>query len=291
MSNVRIGVVFPNEAIGTDAAAAREFAQMVEELGFAHIIFYDHVLGAEHAGREPALPGPYTEADSFHEPLVLMGYLAACTSRIELATGILIVTQRQTVLVAKQVAELQILSQGRIRLGVGIGWNHVEYESLGIPWESRGARLEEQIAVLRQLWTQPVIDFNSRFHRVDRAGIRPLPTARIPLWFGGFSPAQQDRTARVGDGFFWQYPSSYAVKGIKRILDGAAELGRDPLDIGFDALFDGTADDTPRDIERWAANGGTHASLEFTCPAPELVARLERSAAALTSVVPSQGTE
>ena len=198
-TDVDFGVVFPQTEIGTDPGAIAAFARAAEDLGFAHLLIYDHVLGAVPRGGEWL---GYTSEDAFHEPLVLLGYLAGVTTRLVLATGILILPQRQTALVAKQAAEVDLLTQGRLRLGVGVGWNNVEYEVLGENFHQRGARLEEQIAVLRALWTQEVVTFTGRFHRIIEAGINPLPVQRpIPIWFGGESEAAMRRIARLGDGW------------------------------------------------------------------------------------------
>jgi probable F420-dependent oxidoreductase len=258
---MQIGVVFPNESIPSDANDIRAFACEAEHLGFDHLLIYDHVLGAEHSHRKPPLAGSYTEADPFHEPLTLMSFLAGCTEHLELATGVLVLGQRQTALVAKQVAEVDLLSSGRIRLGVGAGWNYVEYESLGIPWQRRGRRIEEQVIVMRELWDNPVVDFTGEFHRIDRAGILPRPSQSIPIWFGGFSPSQQERAARLGDGFIWQYPSSWTTKGIQRIRDLARDFGRDPERMGFDVLLRAEKKQLPIELAHWVAAGGTHSSL------------------------------
>ncbi len=183
---MQVGVRFPYEEIGNDPDLYAAFARRAEELGFGFLAFVDHVLGAEHARRNPPFEGPYHEESIFHEPMTLMAWLAAQTDRIELTTSILVLPQRQAVLAAKQAAEVQILSRGRLRLGVGIGWNYVEYESLGVPYRDRGARLEEQVEVMRTLWTDPLLDYEGRFHRIDRAGFRPVLGELVPIWFGGF---------------------------------------------------------------------------------------------------------
>ena len=183
---------------GPTPAAIRAYAQAAEELGFTHLTSYDHVLGADPAGH-PGFSGPYTAESMFHEPFVLYGYLAAVAPKLELVTGIIILPQRQTVLVAKQAAEVDILTGGRFRLGVGQGWNAVEYEALGMDWDTRGRRMEEQIELLRRLWQEPVLSFEGRFHTITAAGINPLPVQRpIPIWMGGSSVrgAETDRAAR-----------------------------------------------------------------------------------------------
>jgi probable F420-dependent oxidoreductase len=192
---MRIGAVYPQNETHGDPAAVRDIGLAVEELGYDSLLFYDHVVGAEHADREPPLWGPYTEADSFHDPFVAFGYLAAITSRIELATGVLILPQRQTVLVAQQAADADLLSGGRIRLGVGTGWNWVEYDALGMDFATRGARLDEQIALMRRLWAEPLVTVDGRFHQLERCCINPRPSRAIPIWIGGFSEPAFRRAA------------------------------------------------------------------------------------------------
>ena len=198
---MRLGVVFPQTEIGTDPGPIRAFAQAAEELGYLHILAFDHVLGADIRDR-PGWNGAYDYTHLFHEPFVLFGYLAAVTSRAELVTSVLILGQRQTALVAKQAAEVDVLTGGRLRLGIGIGWNEVEYEALNENFHNRGARSEEQVALMRALWTQEVVNFDGRWHKVTAAGINPLPVQRpISVWFGGRADAVLRRIARIGDGF------------------------------------------------------------------------------------------
>src|ERR1700689_164387 len=196
---VNIGVVFPQTEIGPDAGAVRAYAQGAEELGFTHVLAYDHVLGADPAVHE-GWNGPYDVRSTFHEPLVLFGYLAALT-RMELVTGIIILPQRQTALVAKQAAEVDLLPGGRFRLGIGLGWNPVEYEALGQDFTTRGRRMEEQVELLRRLWTQPTVSYHSNDEQVVGAGISPLPVQRpIPIWIGGASPRAHPPNRGPGGG-------------------------------------------------------------------------------------------
>lgn len=260
---MRYGVVLPTQEIGTDPIAIRDFAQAVEGLGFHHLLAYDHVLGAVRENRDPPLTGPYSEHDPFHEPLVLFGYLAALTARLEFATAILILPQRQTALVAKQAAEVSLLSGGRLRLGVGTGWNYVEYESLGMPYASRGSRLTEQIGVLRTLWSEPTVDFTGAHHRIDRAGILPLPEARIPIWCGGNSEPAMRRAAEQADGFLFGSARSSVFEHAPRALELVAEAGRDPGEFGLEAVIDFSAGEGAweRTAARWEKAGGTHFSI------------------------------
>lgn len=234
---MKIGAVFPHQEIGDDPLAIRDWAQAVEGLGYSHILAYDHVVGAVHEGREPMLGGPYTEADAFHELLVLFGYFAACTRRVGLVTGILILPQRQTVLVAKQAAEVDILSGGRLRLGVGTGWNYVEYDSLNESFEDRGRRQEEQVELIRQLWREPVVDYSGEFHRIDRGGLKPLPKRQIPIWLGGFSPVAFRRAARIADGFIFGSGQQQNLEGLAVVRAELEKAGRGGSDFGIEALL------------------------------------------------------
>src|SRR3954451_10320303 len=200
---MQIGVVYPQTELRGDPIAARRFGRAAEELGFDHLLAYDHVLGAVHAGRTRELTGPYDELDPFHDPFVLFAYLAGLTERLQFATGVIVLPQRPTALVARQAADLDLLSGGRLRLGVGIGWNHVEYEALGQDFRTRGARQEEQIGLLRRLWTEPVVDFSGRFDRLDRAALVPSPERPIPIWLGASGDKAFDRASRLADGFIF----------------------------------------------------------------------------------------
>lgn len=233
---MRIGAVFPQTEIGDDPVVIREYAQTVEELGYQHILIYDHVLGASTANR-PNWRGPYTSDTTFHEPFVLFGYLAALTTTIELVTGVIILPQRQTALVAKQAAEIDLLSGGRLRLGIGVGWNEVEYQGLNENFHNRGVRSEEQIGLLRALWTEPVVDFKGRWHTVEAAGIKPLPVQRpIPIWIGGHDDRALRRIGRIGDGWFPQRaPDETAREETNRLRSYIAEAGRGPEDVGIEA--------------------------------------------------------
>ena len=262
---MRIGVVFPQTEIGTDAAVIREFSQAAEQLGYRHIMAYDHVLGANPASR-PGWRPPYTYRSTFHEPFVLFGYLAGLTQTIELVTGVLILPQRQTALVAKQAAALDILSGGRLRLGIGIGWNPVEYEALHEDFKNRGRRSEEQVELLRLLWTQDIVSFDGRWHKVTDAGINPLPVQRpIPIWFGGGHDRVLRRLARLGDGWFPQLPPNEKCRaGIEKITAYACEAGRDPQTIGIEGLMTisaASAETWNEQIEAWKEVGATHLSV------------------------------
>ncbi len=259
---MQIGAIFPQTEIGSDPSVIRDFAQTAEGLGYSHILAYDHVLGAL-PEREPRLWGPYTHESAFHEPFVLFGYLAAITERVELVTGVIILPQRQTALVAKQAAEVDILSGGRLRLGIGTGWNYVEYDSLNEDFTNRGKRQEEQVEVLRQLWADPVVDFDGNWHRIDRAGLKPLPGRRIPIWFGGFSDPAFRRAARIGDGFVFGNGSPDARNTVETIRGYLQEEGRDPGSFGFEAMMnygDGP-ENWAAEVERWRDTGVEYVSM------------------------------
>jgi len=234
---MRYGAVFPQTEIGDDPGAVRAYAQAIEEMGYEYLLAYDHVLGADTSVR-PNWTGPYNAETNFHEPFVLFGYLAGITQRIELVTGIIILPQRQTALVAKQAAEVDVLSGGRLRLGIGIGWNDVEYESLNEDFHNRGKRSEEQVKVLRELWTKPVVTYEGRWHHIDAAGIKPLPVQRpIPIYFGGGrTDGVLRRIAKLGDGWMPQTrPDDNGRALVEKFRDFVAEAGREPSDVGLDA--------------------------------------------------------
>ena len=256
--------MYPQIELGGDPVAVRRIGKAVEDLGFDYLLAYDHVLGAVHADRTPKLTGPYTERDPFHDPFVMFGYLAGITERIGLATGVLVLPQRQTALVARQAADVDLLSGGRLRLGVGVGWNHVEYEALGQDFRTRGAREEEQIELLRRLFTEPVVAFKGRFDQVDRAALLPKPTRSIPIWLGGSGEKAFDRAARLADGFifFGAGGIDQAVAEWKSLRERVSNLDRSLEDFGAEyvALSQGV-DDLAAEVESWRAAGGTNVAI------------------------------
>ena len=260
---MRFGAVFPTTEIGTDPIAVRDYAQTAEALGCVRLTAYDHVLGVDHADREPALRGPYTQHDEFHEPFVLFGFLAAHTTGIELATGVLVLPQRQTALVAKQAAEVDLLSGGRLVLGVGTGWNHVEYTSLGTTFRNRARRFDDQLAVLRALWEHDLVDYDSAFHRIERAGVVPRPDRKIPLWLGGSAEPSLDRSARVGDGHIFAGSTDRHFDAADRLVALLAAHGRDRSTFGIDMFVDfADGPDAWHDrAQRWDAFGGSLMSV------------------------------
>jgi probable F420-dependent oxidoreductase len=261
---MQIGVVFPQTEIGGDAGAVRAYGARVEELGFAHVVAYDHVVGADPAVHQ-GWAGPYDSATTFHEPLVLFGYLAALTS-LELVTGIIILPQRQTALVAKQAAEVDLLSGGKFRLGIGLGWNAVEYEALGKSFSDRGRRLDDQVELLRRLWTEPSVTFDAHDEHVVGAGLNPLPIQRpIPIWFGAASPPAFRRAGRLADGWFPMVPPGPHLDEARAVVETAAVgAGRDPSTIGLEgrvAWGPGGATTLADHAGRWQRVGATHLSV------------------------------
>lgn len=270
---MKLGAIFPTPEIGNDPLVIRDWAQAAESLGYASIVTYDHVLGAVHAGREPALTGPYTERDAFHEPFVLYGYLAGATERIELSTGVLILPQRQTALVAKQAAEVDLLSGGRLRLAVGSGWNWVEYDALGVPYGERGKRLTEQVELLRRLWREPVVDFRGEFESIDRAGILPLPQGRIPIWFGAFAELAMRRAAELGDGLMFGSTPTMMLPLATRQRELVAEAGRSDAEFGYEAVVDYSQgpDAWASELKVWQEFGGDMLTLRAMDTSAEAV--------------------
>jgi len=262
---MQIGVVFPQTEIGPDVGAVRAYVEGVEAAGFAHILVYDHVLGAD-----PALhkgwSGPYDIRTTFHEPFVLFGFLAGIVD-LELVTGIIILPQRQTALVAKQAAEVDLLTRGRFRLGVGLGWNAVEYEALGKDFSDRGRRIEEQVAVMRRLWTEESVTHEGTYERITGAGLAPPPLQRpIPVWFGAQSPPAYRRVGRLADGWFPQMPPGPRLDEARGVVEQAArDAGRDPAAIGMEGRVswrtEHGADGVVDQGGRWRGVGATHVSI------------------------------
>jgi len=261
---VQIGVVFPQTEIGADPGGLRAFAEAAEALGYRHLVTYDHVLGADRSVH-PDWSGPYDLGDSFHEPLVLFGWLAGFTG-LGFASGILIGPQRQTALLAKQAAEVDLLSGGRLRLGLGIGWNQVEYEALGQDFSTRGRRLDEQIGLLRALWTQQSVSFAGEFDTVTGAGLAPLPVQRpVPIWLGAMAPAALRRVGRLADGWFPQArPGGGLEEALEVVAAAAAAAGRVPAAIGMEGQVLAATRDPgllDRHAAKWAGAGATHLSV------------------------------
>jgi probable F420-dependent oxidoreductase len=261
---MQLGAVFPQHEIASDPGAFRDFAQAAESIGFTHLLIYDHVLGADR-DRPGGFQGPYDKDTPFHEPFVTLGYLAGLTSTIEFCTSVLILPQRQTALVAKQAAEVDILSGGRLRLGVGVGWNKVEYEALGENFHNRGQRQAEQVELLRALWTNDVIDFEGKWDRVPKAGINPRPARPIPIWFGGSAQPTLERTARLGDGWIpLMGPNEQAraiVDDLRRLL---AANGRENDNFGIQAQAQargGNQELWVRHAQSWRDLGATHLAI------------------------------
>lgn len=258
----RIGLALPHGFIGNETDRLRDLGLGLEQLGFNHLSAYDHVLGAVHEDREPALTGPYTQHDVFQEPFVVFGYLAAITHRLEFATSVLVLPQRQTALVAKQAAQIALLSKNRLRLGVGAGWNYVEYDALGHSFARRGPFMDEQLALLKELWTRELVTMQTDLHNVDRAGLNPRPDRPIPLWLGGYSAPARRRAIRHGDGFIFSRPSD-AARDIPLLHEGLEAAGRDTTTFGLDVIvhFHDSVDALASDLEQCRELGATHVTL------------------------------
>ena len=272
---MQIGVVFPQTEIGSDAEAIKEYGRACERMGYTHVLAYDHVLGANTASR-PDWKGPYKLDSQFYEPFVLFSYLAGVTKTIGLTTGIIILPQRQTALVAKQAASLDVLSNGRLRLGIGIGWNDVEYEALNENFHNRGKRSEEQVEVMRALWTKPAVTFKTKWHTITDAGINPMPARSIPVWFGGGSgraasgqPAGEEavnrRIARLGDGWMPQWhPDDRGKELLAKFHGYVREYKRDPKKVGIEgrsSAHRATESKWAETVKAWQGIGATHFSV------------------------------
>jgi probable F420-dependent oxidoreductase len=262
---MKIGVVYPQTEFGQDPAAIRDYAQAVEELGYSHVAAYDHVLGAN-PERPEGWKGPYTYQHAFQDPFLLFSYMSAVTTRLGFLTDIIILPQRQTVLVAKQAACLDVLSGGRLRLGVGIGWNPVEYVALGEMFNNRGKRSEEQVEVLRRLWTEPLVTYEGRWHTIPDAGLNPLPIQRpIPVWFGGSSDAALRRAARLGDGWLPQHRKAEdALPALDLLASYLKAAGRSPAEFGVEARLaygEGDFGDLRQRVEAWKQAGADYVEV------------------------------
>jgi probable F420-dependent oxidoreductase len=266
---MKLGAVFPQIEQAGDPDALDTIGLAVEAMGFDTLLMYDHVVGADHEGRDPKLWGPYTDKDPFWDPFTAFCYLAGKTSRIEFFTGVLILPQRQTVLVAKQAADLDILSRQRLTLGVGTGWNWVEYVALGEDFHTRGKKMDEQIPYLRRLWEEPLVSFSGRFHHMERGNIVPRPKRQIPIFCGGFGEAPWKRAAKMADGFIHAGGfEQFAVPGMARLRELLAEEGRDGSKFGQHLILQSpkgvglTVDESIAILRQWREMGGTHASID-----------------------------
>jgi probable F420-dependent oxidoreductase len=259
---MKIGIIYPQSELKGDPNAVRLIGLEAEKLGFDHLLAYDHVLGAPH-DREPKLMGPYTEKEPFHDPFVMFAYLAGMTKRIEFLSGVIILPQRQTVLVARQAADLDLLSGQRFRLGIGVGWNYVEYDAMGQDFHVRGQRAAEQIELLRTLWTQPLVDFKGKFDRIDRAALNPRPARSIPILIGGFADVSLKRAAAAGDGFICVDGAVDAFEQASKLKQHMKEAGRslEGFELHCNMVRAKSVDQVVETALRWRDIGGTHASV------------------------------
>jgi probable F420-dependent oxidoreductase len=272
---MKLGLVFPTRRIGAEPATIAAYARAAEDAGYGFLATYDHVIGADRSAR-PGWRGFYDIDDEFHEPFVLFGFLAALCS-LELSTCVLVLPQRQTVLVAKQAAQVDILSGGRLKLGVGVGWNDVEYDALGLPFEARGARFEGQIALLRELWTRRRVDHEivgAPSERVVAAGLAPLPVQQpIPLWLGGSTERAWRRVGRLADGYLpppGVHPGNGLDIAMRAIRTAAEDAGRDPDAIGLEGIVpvrDGDPAGLRSKLSRWRDAGADGVALSVDSPA------------------------
>lgn len=274
---MQLSAFFPTRTIGSDPARIRDWAQAAEDMGYTDIEVPDHVFGATARGDWKPV---YTEKDAFHETFTTMAFLAAVTKKVRLTSGVLILPQRQTGLVAKQAAEIDVLSGGRVRLGIGVGWNHVEYESLGMTWNTRGAMQAEQIEVMRKLWTEGLVTFKGRFHTLDSVNILPAPVQRpIPIWFGGSSDAVIRRAARLGDGWMpIMTPDATGEAKLAKLRAHLKEFGRDPATFGLEAWIRAPSFDPDAwaaDVAAWRRLGATVAMLYPTYDLPDFDTQID----------------
>jgi len=263
--SVQMGAFFPTRDMPADRVAIRDWAQAAEAIGFDFVEVPDHVLGADRAAL-PDFEGPYDVDDAFHETFVTLAYIAAVTERVGLASGVLILPQRQTALVAKQAAQLDVVSGGRLRLGIGVGWNPVEYEVLGQDWQVRGRRQAEQIELMNQLWTNRTVTFDGAFDHIHHAGLNPLPIQQpIPIWFGGGVEPVLRRAAKYGQGWIpLGQPDEQTEGQLERLCNYLRAEGRDPEAFGIEAWVRsgiGGPDQWRTAAERWAALGATHVTF------------------------------
>jgi probable F420-dependent oxidoreductase len=277
---MKIGVVFPQTEFKPDPLAVRDYAQAVEGLGFTHMHAYDHVLGVN-PDRPGGWSGPYTFMHPFFEPFILFSYLAGLTHKIEFATGILILPQRQTALVAKQAATLDVLCNGRLRLGVANGWNEAEYIALGENFHNRGKRMEEQVSLLRQLWTQPLVKFEGHWHNIPDAGINPLPIQRpIPIWFGGYDDRVIRRMVKLGDGWMLTVRTiEQAHPLLDKLLNYLEEAGRDRSTFGIEPRLNMNlvgSDGWTDFLDAWEKLGASHLTVNtMGCGFDTITAHIE----------------
>ena len=261
---MEIGAVFPHNEIGTDPQAIKDYAQGVEELGVTHLLIYDHVLGADR-DRPGGFEGPYDKDVAFHEPFTTFAFIAAVTKKLDMITTVMILPQRQTVLVAKQAAELAILSNNRFKLGIGVGWNTVEYTGLNENFKNRGKRQEEQVELMRLLWESEVLEYKGDYHHIDKASINPRPSKSVPIWFGGGVPQLIERCAHLGDGWIpLMGPNEAARKTLAAIKEKRKSKGLDWDNFGVQAQAQyagGDAERWNKHAEKWRNLGASHLAI------------------------------
>jgi probable F420-dependent oxidoreductase len=288
---VRVGVLYPSIEMDTDRGAVKAFIEAVDDLGFDHLLAWEHIFSHDPSQFDWVAPNPYTYEDPFPEPFVLFGFAAAIAPRLEYVTNVLVLPQRQTELVAKQAAQVDLFTEGKFRLGVGLGWNKVEYEMLGRSFATRGRRITEQVEVLRKLWAAPLVDYEGEHHRAYGVGINPLPARRsIPIWMGGMTDAAVRRAAHVADGWLTYVPIDEGgwEASFERLFGWLEEAGRDPREFGIEGrvyTHEGGPDEWHADAEAWRERGATHIHVNTMdnglVSVDEHIERLEAVAAAV----------
>ncbi len=263
---MKLGVALPIVDIGGEPDAIRDFAQAAEGIGYQGIAAPDHVLGVNVASRPEWTQPRGRSTDLYHDPFVLFGFLAGCTGIADFSTQVLILPQRQTVLVAKQAACLDVLCGGRFRLGIGVGWNDVEFVGLNEDFHNRGRRSEEQVEVMQALWAEPHVDVKGKWHTIEDAGINPRPASgRVSLWYGGHADVTLRRVVRWGDGWMpLAYgPGDEARAAFDKLRGYAEAAGRDPATIGIDTRVSAAGDEAQwrADVQTWKSCGVTHLTL------------------------------
>ena len=244
---MKLSVEFPSVAYREGPAGIVRLARAIEAIGYDHIDIFDHVVMGYPVDGRP--PGPYTPTMPIVEALMGLAYMAAVTSRVTLGTEVLVLPQREPTLVAKQVSTLDTLSGGRVRLGIGVGWQESEYEAMGADFHTRGARMDEAIALMRAYWGDPQVEYSGKHYRVHAMAMEPKPPqgGRLPIWIGGYSDAAFRRVGRLGDGWLASRVSDAenARRALESIRRHAEAAGRDPASIGLQSMVA----PPPRDAE------------------------------------------
>ena len=255
---MKIGLQYPAATVGADPSEMREFAQAAEGLGYAHLTVFEHIVGVR------PQPGEREHHAEYHELLTMLSFLAGATSTIGLLTAVLVLPMRQAVVVAKQAAEVDFVSGGRLRLGIGVGRSPREYEATGADYHNRGRRIEEQLSLMRKLWTEEWVTFHGEWHQANDIGLTIPPVQRpIPVWMGGGSDRALERMGRMSDGWL-STKLEPTAGGMAKIRASAAAAGRDPTSVALEGRLEiqGTTPDAwAAGVEAWAEVGATHLTI------------------------------